>query len=218
MSAPKLIIGLVGPKQCGKSTTTNIIKEFYPPSSEVALASKLKDTCAEIFGLSRECFDDQRYKEIPFRVFGFTKFLTQKEFSQVLASFRLPDCKIPDELNNKELGSPRIIAQIVGTEVLRRFGGRDIHCNNVGLSTDIVVISDVRFLNEYEYFSKYQDRFLPLYIKRDVAEAQIAEDSHISEREFMIFRDKCVLLDNNGTISDLRCNLEIILSDIPLRI
>jgi len=81
---------------------------------------------------------------------------------------------------------------------------QDIHCKNVRISNDsFTVVSDVRFSNEYSYFNGLGNvKFIPLYIQRDLAEAQVKPESHISEREFMEFRDKCFKVNNNGDLKD----------------
>jgi hypothetical protein len=106
-------------------------------------------------------------------------------------------------ITGRMLRSPREVAQIIGTEVLR-FVDQDIHCKNVRISNDsFTVVSDVRFSNEYAYFNGLGNvKFIPLYIQRDLAEAQVKPESHISEREFMEFRDKCFKVDNNGDLKD----------------
>jgi len=221
----KTIIGLVGVKQSGKSTTASIIKKYYPNAKETALADKLKDVCADVFGLSRECFDDQRYKEIPFKVFKIKKILELCDIIDVLALFGIRmtcdlEYKYREQgLINMELESPRHIAQIIGTQILRQAGDSDIHCRNVDLNGDFLTIGDVRFVNEFDYFyNKAGINFIPIYISRDSAEAQVTENSHISEREVFLFRDKCIRLDNNGTLEDLEINIKQILFEIWVEI
>ena len=203
----KTIIGLAGVKTSGKSTVANMIKEFVPKAQESALADKLKNACAEAFDVPREYFDRQDVKEVPFS--DGPKLLTTASLVSIMSSFNLTN---QDELLaiyekngiiDMELPTPRKIAQIVGTEVLRAAGDEDIHCKNVELNGDITIISDLRFPNEFNYFNESSDfNFIPLYIQRDEAEQHVTEDSHPSEKCVFEFNDKCLKIDNNGSLRD----------------
>lgn len=222
----RTIIGLVGVKTAGKSTVADMIKEFLPNSKESALANKLKEVCSSVFRIPRSTFDDQRYKEIPFKIFNLERHLGMFETLQILKAYEACDSDIgvleyqfPESLDNvigTNLKSARHIAQIVGTEVLRSLGDEDIHCKNVNtLKEGVTVISDVRFPNELEYFSNLKDgtKFLPIYISRDEAEKHVTSESHASERYVLEFRGKCIKLDNNGTLESTKSQLEKILKD-----
>ena len=136
-----IVIGLAGVKTSGKSTVTNIIRKYFD-LKEAALAEKLKVASAETFRVARSDFDDQRYKEVPFA--EGPKILTEDSIRSLLTFFKVnPDELIDPVLYTKridtyrdiigmKLESPRKIAQIVGTEVLRRVG-EDIHCENLEL-------------------------------------------------------------------------------------
>ena len=154
--------------------------------------------------------DDQRYKEVPFEVFGIKKTLTSDSVRQILSSFGI-DTRAASELTSlvgMELTSPRHIAQIVGTQILRNFGA-DIHCENLELGSEgVYIVSDLRFPNEFEYFQRMAENdpnttFLPLYIQRDEAEKHVTPESHASETSVFLFSDKCKKIDNNGPISAL---------------
>lgn len=216
----RTVIGLVGVKTSGKSTVADIIKENLATGSidtvlESALADKLKNTSAQVFGLKREQFDDQNLKEKPFEI---PKILDHDRIVQILESFNV---EVTEELmqtyytNNIEgmlLETPREIAQVVGTEVLRAAGDQDIHCKNVRIGDDITIVSDVRFPNEFEYFANLKNvKFLPLYIQRDEAEKHVTKDSHPSERCVFDFSDRCTKISNNGTLEELESDIKMLL-------
>lgn len=210
----KTIIGLVGVKTSGKTTICNMIKEFVT-AKEVALADKLKNTCGEIFGLERIQFDLQELKELPFKK---PILLTSNHISKILTSYGIEmsfleiDRKY-SSLINMELDTPRKIAQIIGTEVLRAVGNENIHCENIKISKDeITIISDIRFPNEMEYFKNLNNiKFLPLYINRLEAEKHVTEYSHPSEKSIFEFSNKCIKIDNNGTLDETRLQIKEIL-------
>jgi hypothetical protein len=208
----KTVIGIVGVKTSGKSTVAQIIKELDNNTSnikEVALADKLKNVCAEVFNIPRNTFDDQRYKEIPFSIFNIEKTLGWVELQLILNSFDYLLSENREKFEHivgMKLNSARHIAQIVGTQGLRALGDEDIHCHHVKLGPEVTIISDLRFPNEYKYFSKLEGvKFIPLYINRDLAEAEVdMETSHVSETSVFLFRDNCIKIENNSTLDDLK--------------
>jgi len=213
----KIVIGLAGVKTSGKSTVTSMIQEFIAEAKEAALADKLKNVCAKVFDIPRSTFDLQEYKEIPFSVFNMTRTLAKKDIADILFLFKV---EFTNELHltlkdlyGMDLKSARHIAQIVGTEVLRATGNANIHCDNVPLNeSGITIISDVRFPNEYEYFSNSKDvNFIPLYISRRKAEKHVTPESHASERLVFTFSDKCHLINNNADLENTRDQIQKVL-------
>jgi len=205
----RTIIGIAGVKTSGKSTVTKMIQEVLPGTTESALAGKLKDVSAEVFGLERKQFDLQELKEVPF---DEPKILTNESIGAVLESFnvfmsrREIDSKY--DIIGMKLETPRKIAQIVGTEILRATGDEDIHCKNMPLNPNSelpTIVSDLRFPNEFTYFKNNSDvNFIPLYLNREEAEKHVTKDSHPSETSVFLFNDKCVRVDNNGTLENTR--------------
>lgn len=205
----RTVIGLAGVKTSGKSTVAEILKKIIGGNIlESALADKLKNTSAEVFNLPRDYFDRQDIKEVPLS--GGPIILTADHIFDILWKFnvKMDQSEFTEKYSNiigTELETPRKIAQIVGTEVLRATGDEDIHCKNMPMNEEgITIVSDLRFPNEFEYFENAEDvNFIPLYIKRDVAEAQVTENSHASETSVFKFTDKCNEIPNNGTLENL---------------
>ena len=210
----RTVIGLAGVKTSGKSTAADMVKKLVTGDiSESALAGKLKDVCAEVFGLTRDHFDNQDIKEVPFA--DGPKILTADNIFDILWNFNVhmeqgEFTEKYSEVIGTELETPRKIAQIVGTEVLRATGDEDIHCKNMPMNeSGITIVSDLRFPNEFAYFHNNPDiNFVPLYIQRDEAEAFVTEDSHPSEKCVFEFSGKCNKINNNGDLEDL--NTEIV--------
>jgi energy-coupling factor transporter ATP-binding protein EcfA2 len=216
-SKNKVIIGLVGPKTCGKSTVVNILAEFYP-IQESALADRLKNVICEVLDLQRVQLDRQDLKEVDFQE---PKELTKEVISKVLEKFGVNPNSYKDpilmqtylesyrSLVGIKLRSPREAAQIIGSEVLRSVD-QDIHCKNVRISDSVfTVVSDVRFFNEYLYFNNLRNvTFIPLYIQRDLAGQKVTSESHVSEKDFLKFRDRCIKIDNNGYLTDTEIQIK----------
>ena len=165
-----IVIGLVAPKEAGKTTTTNMMAEFIN-IKESAFADKLKNVCSKASGIPRVNFDDQSLKEVPFEK---PVLLNLTMISQILDEYgaELPETSKLQHLIDKPLVSPRHIAQIVGTELLRDLVSRNVHIDNVPIYNDAVtVISDTRFENEYDVMKdKDNIDYYPAYIYRKEAE------------------------------------------------
>ena len=221
----QVVIGLSGVKTSGKSTAADIITELIGGNiKESALAGKLKDVSAEAFGLTRDHFDNQDIKEVPFP--EGPKIVTLYMIQEILLSFNTPlteDLKevyYENGVINMMLGTPRKIAQIVGTEVLRATGNEDIHCENMSMNEGgITIVSDLRFPNEFNYFDNNTNiNFIPLYIQRDEAESIVTEFSHPSERCVFEFSKKCIKIPNNSSLDNLRIILEAVFEAISATI
>ena len=199
-----IVIGLAGVKESGKSTAANMLKVMLRDVHEVAFADKLKNVAAEVFYVPRLSFDDQRVKE---KSLDHPRILDADHIAQIIHMFNANEKATPEVIKKLEglvgmvLDTPRKIAQIVGTEILRLLG-TDIHCENVVLDqSKINIVSDLRFENEFEFFNNKEDiKFIPLYISRDMAEAKVGPDSHSSETSVFLFNQKCIEIDNNHSL------------------
>lgn len=209
-----IVIGLVAPKQAGKSTTTNMMAEFVD-ITESAFADKLKNSCAKAFNIPRENFDDQDKKEVLFETpinFDLAKI------ESILSDYgsNPNSATVKQSLVGMQLLTPRHIAQIVGTELLRDGVSKNVHIENVKIDRNrITVISDTRFENEYDVMNEREDiEYYAAYVYRKQAEEVAKTSNHASETEFFKFKDKCYVIDNNGTIRDLELNVKKFLDTI----
>lgn len=219
-----VVIGLAGVKTSGKSTVANIIKALLTENvKESALADKLKNTCSEVFDIPREYFDNQALKELDLSHF---RVLDLNAIEQILIKFKvnptndLLQTYMTRGIEGSILESPRKIAQIVGTEILREAGDEEIHCKNVELNNNgITIISDIRFPNELNYFNNLPNTiFIPLYVQRDEAEKKIDENSHSSEKMIFTFSNRCIKLSNNSNLYDLKNQVGKILLEKGLNV
>jgi len=220
------IIGIVGVKTSGKSTVAEMIQKHLPDGQvvELALADKLKNICAKTFDLPREAFDDQRYKEVPFSIFRMKKFLQEQNVFEILYEFGYDYNSYKAGIKsrgllNMQMESPRHIAQIVGTQLLREIGDADIHCRNVSVGPAFTIISDIRFENEHRYFKDAGYNFIPFYVHRKQAEDQVdLENGHASETSVFKFRDNCIKIENNGTLGDLENSVKVAVHKYVLKV
>lgn len=210
----KVIISLVGVKRSGKSTAAMLLQDMLPDANNIAIADKLKRVCSAAFDLDLIHFNSQELKEEPLI---YPLNLKMEGLSTILEEFKLSNSKeimvsSKDilELATMRMRTPRQILQNVGMFVRDVFG-KKIHMNHLNLSSDITIISDVRFKNEFDYLDKLKGyTHIPLYIENKSAEA--VKDLHISEKDYLKFRAKCIRLDNNVKDLDvLFDNLENVL-------
>lgn len=209
----KVVIGLCGAKQSGKTTTAYMISEFLPCKT-VAFADKLKNVCSDVFGVGRNHFDDQDLKEVDF---SEPKILTEESILSVLRNYSIAPSTVDfSSVVGSKMETPRGIAQTVGTNLLRNLVDNNIHINSIELSDKYVnLLSDVRFFNEYTAFLDREDiSYFPAYVARDSKESLLDENSHIAEREFLTFKHLMYRIDNNGSMKDLERNIKVFLDQV----
>lgn len=195
----KVIISLVGVKRSGKSTAAMMLQDMLPDANSIAIADKLKRVCSNAFDLDLIHFNSQELKEEPLI---YPLNLKMEGLSTILESFKLPNSKAVNvssehilELATMRMRTPRQILQNVGM-FIRDVFGKSIHMHHLDLSKDLTIVSDVRFKNEFEYLDNLKGyTHIPIYVENKVAEA--VKDLHISEKDYLKFKNKCTKLDNN---------------------
>lgn len=205
------IIAFCGPKGSGKSTSAEAFQYLYSgPTEELAFAGHLKASCSKVFNVPLENFLKPELKEVEFENYVI---LHKNTVIDLLNAF---DVKDPDydKLVRPHVGqvmeSPRRLLQYIGTEVLHPIDPL-IHAKMTLALKDpnkLSLITDLRFVNEFEYLRQTRPDFMPVFVKNSIAEYKITHASHKSETEVLLFKHKCLLVDNNSTIPELRKNLE----------
>lgn len=176
----EIIIGLIGAKGAGKTTAYEAICEVQKVE-EFTLAEKLKNVCSQVFEVERKAFDSHKLKE---KFFITPKLLSENLIRQIYSQYNIEpnyDSHIRPHIGTL-LNTPRQVVQYVGTELLRAYDP-DIHCKGVirGAKQKVGVVTDIRFPNEYIYFFKNFQKFIPIYIKNSAAEIAASKDQHPSE-------------------------------------
>lgn len=182
MTTQAKIIAICGLKRSGKDTLANIISEKYN-YEHVKISKKLKDTCKLLFNFT----DDQMEKDIK------------------------------EDIDPRWGVSPRKCMQYFGTEMMQYQIqnllniGRKFWINSLLNEIDMTdantkryVISDLRFLHEYDEIKKRNgliicvDRVLTRPIDQCV---EAPEDPHISEQEYKKFDYDLII--KNDTIDSM---------------
>lgn len=182
-----IIIGIAGKKGSGKDTVAGIMKKILGKKVKLlSFADPLKMGCIEMFGLDKDI------------VYGTQ---TKKE-----------------EINEFWNTSVRKILQIVGTELMKHTLPKYIpEMNDVWIrmmekkifgnkEDDIFIITDVRFMDEYEFVKK--NNGLMVKIVRNINDRN---DEHISENVDI----PCdYFINNNFSLEELVIVTEEVLMDI----
>jgi hypothetical protein len=194
----KVIISLVGVKRSGKSTAAEIIHDMFPDANNIAIADKLKQVCSDAFDLDSIHFYSQLLKEESL-LYPIT--LKMEGLSTILESFKIDGKPVKVSSNDileiatMKMRTPRDILQNIGM-FIRDVFGKKIHMRHLNLSRDLTIVSDVRMESEFEYLNNLKGYIhIPIYVENKAAES--VKDLHISEKEYLKFKDKCIKLDNN---------------------
>ena len=151
----------------------------------------------------------QRVVEAPLAIF------VKLELSNILG--------ISVEAQEANRASWRPIWQVWGTEVRRRLFGESYwlkqwEASQNGRKPGHIIVPDVRFANEFEFFSLYaQQRGFHerrLWVKRDVVweaeQARLATAGHVSEQDWRSAVGKHIVLYNDGAPRKLREQCELL--------
>ncbi len=160
-----IIFGLAGCKQVGKSSMTKFIRQILAgyKVEEMALAEPLKDFCIDFFDVPRESvYGSDEQKNTP---------LQSWDWSLVNQTLRTKYNKnIADPLSGREL------LQIVGTDVFRQNFNQDIWVELLfrrvrNSNANVIVVSDVRFENEFYAVKQNGGRIIRLYRDMEITES-----------------------------------------------
>jgi dephospho-CoA kinase len=170
------IVGVCGSKYSGKDTVSNILGKLYGYEN-IKISEPLKNVSKILFNFTEEQVEGSK-KDVVDPVWGIT---------------------------------PRQVLQFIGTDIMQfeiqkllKGQGRNFWVDRVvkkiESSDHRFVISDLRFLHEYEALKTcYSDIYI---IRVNRSSCRNQTDSHISEGEFTKIPAN-VILDNDGTCDEL---------------
>lgn len=115
---------------------------------------------------------------------------------------------------------PREFLQMLGTEIIRNQIDSDLFIRRVDEDVkvyskffDIITISDVRLINEIEYFRKNYDSMISIHMIRD-EEKTNEHSNHQTEEELNSYNKFDYVIDNNGSLEELENKVDDILKRI----
>lgn len=189
------LIGLHGKAGSGKDTVASYLTENYTDTYSESFAGPLKEGLQHIFGIYGNQFQDRKLKET------------------IIPLWRR---------------SPRELAQYYGTEIFRSHEGHDFwirrlyaRLDNLYIPKgedlyedgDIVVITDVRFQNEYDFI--IQNNGFIIHLTRPGADGNIGIPGHSSESPIDLHnKERTFQCSNDDTFQQLYTKVDSILTCI----
>ena len=200
----KIIIGIGAKKQAGKDTSADIlVKELG--FKKMSFAAPLKDICSLIFDMPIKSFYENKEDILTPKV-----VLTADHIEKLLIqlfpydTFIVKDKRklLLDNCLGKEFSTPREILQYVGTDMARKYINDSIWVNILVQDMNNynkIVIPDMRFSNERDLISSLDGKVV--LIKRNGVDET---DGHISENDLGTEDDYDIVIENNGTLEELK--------------
>jgi hypothetical protein len=167
------VIVISGKKRVGKDTVASILEEIISVKGKnhcrLALAGRIKRMLAELTGNGTDYLDDN--KEAPL----FNNNLTPRDMYR----------KIGDLIRDN-LGQNYLVDQVIS------------NCNKLSLYYDYILITDMRYLHEYEELKKIN----PIFIR---VKKNIEGDTHSSEVDLDNLADSNFdyVIENKGNVKEL---------------
>lgn len=202
----KNLILVSGKLQSGKNTFSNLLKceiesRYRKKVAMDSFASSLKSNC--------------------FQDFSNIVSLFKKEHEKLVSKgYDAEDIKWMDigEMNFYEdkTDFTRLLLQIYGTDIFRKrvddlYWIKDFETRVNKSKSSFVLVTDVRFKNEINYFQKqyeenpetYSIKPFRIRVERSDIPREDIQNSHISERDLDDYDDWDYVINNDGTLDDL---------------
>jgi len=214
---------MAGKAGSGKDTSAEFMIESHG-YQQVAFADNLKRLCMVVFGLTHDQCYDVKSKE---KRFAKAKMLTPDNIEKLIKHVvSLNKFEVSEEARNKlykhvgtgfVMRSPREVLQFAGTELLRESIRADYHLEVVRRRIEEngwknVVITDARFENERAIIKKWGGKVV--LVERKTKESDKGLKGHASENSLGDKSEYSHVLNNNGTLKDLECNVNTLMLEI----
>lgn len=198
-----MIISLSGLKRVGKDSAADVLINNYN-FDKISLADPIRELASKIFDIPISTFTSDELKE---QLFTYPIILDEAYLGHIIEIVENDWGFIVDEVAKtgmmKQLGAqfihPRRILQTVGTDVIRNNIDLDIFLKLADKKIDNtdsnIVISDVRFSNERNWFKK-KGGILCLVKRPDME----SDDIHASENDLGDDKDYDTIMINDSTL------------------
>lgn len=176
------IIAICGLKRSGKDTIANYLAQKHN-FKHIKIASPLKQVCGILFGFTQKQMEEDE-KDIVDKRLGITPRLALQFFGTEMMQYKLQEIM------------PNVGRKFWIDLLLEKI--KDDHTN--------YVISDLRFLHEYNAIKSKHNTFIIKVCK----ESNMIDDLHCSEKEWTTIPED-VLINNDDTLLSLYSKLDDIL-------
>jgi len=225
----KYIILVSGRMQSGKNQIAEYLKEaFNEHNLKVGFdlfASSLKDGCKEDFKVLADYLNSEteKIKSMVNMLFDLTRYPERTAVFEHI-SYMLDQMKLENHnwYEDKTTVS-RMILQIYGTEIFRQRVDNDWWAKQtknrvLNVDNDVTIITDARFENELQTFIDVPNdcKVYSLRVQRtNDNDSKIAR--HESETALDDYTAWDYIVENNGTLDDLRASAKVIADDILIK-
>lgn len=184
----QIVIALVGPKRCGKDTIAAYMSQYDYVNYKIA--GRLKSACKVLFGFTDDEMETDA-KDLPHPNWDVTPRHIMQHFGTEIMQYEIG--KYIPKLENK------------------RTFWMDQACNDILKISSNVVITDMRFIHEYNALKKQFANLITIKVTREVS-ACTSIDFHVSENEWK--QIPCnFTVQNNSSIESLHHEIEALLSN-----
>lgn len=180
---PKLI-GICGHAGAGKDTVGQYLVSTRDNTYKLAFADPLKTAAAEMFGIPLLEFYDPDYKEVPNDFWG----VSPRQIAQFFGT----------EMVRENLGRllPDVAENFWITRMIHKLTGQGAQVEYD--EDDVVVITDVRFQNEYDWIISQGG--VIIHLTREQADGTVGIHGHASEAGIDFTEpDRTYSITNNST-------------------
>jgi len=216
----KKIILISGKLRTGKNQFAKFVKEELQKKglkvSEDLFARSLKDGCKEDFRKLTNVLDNI-CEEIKAKI-GL--FIDQKEsmlYPDMIASIDMSVNKLKindDNWYEDKTDITRNILQLYGTEIFRKrvdenWWVKQVKNRCITSPNDVIIVTDCRFPNEITEMICDEYETVVIRINRDINTQELIA-SHDSETALNDWKEFDFIVENNGTLENLRCSAKTI--------
>lgn len=201
MVSIKHIIAITGEARSGKDTASGYLQKMYG-YERFAFADPMKDILCTTLGIDLETLDAFKNNPTTHSVTGDFFYI-----SNISSDLDYTFTEFSTDM--------RKILQRFGTDSMKKYFGNDVWASLLISRAHLwgcskVVVSDLRYLNEYEVLQMSCEKLTVIRIHK---EGTNKNDTHSSEQELnKIPAD--YEISNNGSIQDLQNKLNKILSEV----
>lgn len=182
------LIGITGHARSGKDTVGQYLCGKHDNTYKLAFADPLKMAVKEMFGIFEDDLYDSVMKERPNNFWGVSPRQMAQFFGTEMVRETLPKL-IPEVGEN--FWVHRMVQKLIGAE-------NQVEYNE----DDVVVITDVRFQNEYDWIVSQGG--IIIHLTREGADGTVGIPGHSSEAGIDFHHEHMTYtLDNNSTLEKL---------------
>ena len=190
------LIGICGHSGAGKDIAGEYLHKTRDNTYKLAFADPLKAAASEMFGIPILEFYDPDYKEVPNEFWG----VSPRKIAQFFGTEMVRDTLhklIPEVADN--FWVTRMAHKLTGQ-------GEQVEYDE----DDVVIITDVRFQNEYDWIIAQGG--IIIHLTRPGADGTVGIPGHASEAGISFTEpDRTYTFDNNSTQEFLHAELDIII-------